>query len=173
MFRTLPLNTGKVFVDTLSNKIHKECEDMRLTSDNHEQVMQLFNTYWQGRIERMNTQIRGEHAQNPVFNANNIMEGLELGNGRYTVDTRIIALPDGAEDAMITFARDMFARGHGLSDSRGQDGERRRLLMQNILHGVPVEDRQAVPTWTPGQRVPADILTPILNGHGGNINMTV
>jgi len=169
---------------------------MRLTHDNHEQVMQIFNTYWQGRIERMNHQIRGEHARNPVFNANNIMEGLELGNGRYTVDTRIIALPDGAEEAMITFARDMFARGHGLSDSRGQDGERRRLLMQNILHNVPVQDRQAavhtmdtaflnesnrifdavrqaVPTWVAGQRVSSDVLNPILNGHGSNINMTV
>jgi hypothetical protein len=32
--------------------------------------------------------------------------------------------------------------------------------------------RQAVPSWTPGQRVSADVLSPILNGHGGNVNVT-
>ena len=33
--------------------------------------------------------------------------------------------------------------------------------------------RQAVPNWMPSQRVSAEILTPILNGHGGNVNATV
>ena len=64
------------------------------------------------------------------------------------------------------------------------------------MHNVPVQDRQAaihtmntifldetrriqsavqqaVPTWVAGQRVSNDILNPILNGHGGNLNMTV
>jgi len=94
---------------------------------------------------------------------------------------------------MITFARDLFAREHGLMHIDNAD--RRRLLMQNILHNVPVQDRQAavhtmntvfldetkrlhsaaqqaVPSWIAGQQLPADIKTPILNGHGGNVNIT-
>ena len=167
---------------------------MRLTHNNHEQVMQLFNTYMQERIERMNSRIMGEHARNPNFHWSNRIEGLEY-NHYELWSTRTIDLPEGAEEAMITLAREAFTTRYGMSDARGQDGERMRLLMHSFLPDVAVNDRhaairqmsgifleetnrifdtirQAVPTWTPGQRVSSEILDPILNGHGGNVNIT-
>ncbi|MCL2198243.1 MAG: hypothetical protein FWB80_04895 [Defluviitaleaceae bacterium] len=86
-----------------------------------------------------------------------------------------------------------------MSDARGVggvDGERSRLLIHSFLPDIPVGDRwaavgqmsgifigemnrifdairQAVPNWMPGQRVSAEILDPILNGHGGQFDVTV
>jgi len=39
---------------------------MRLTHDNHEQVMRLFNNYWQDRIDRMNSFVINRRNQRRV-----------------------------------------------------------------------------------------------------------
>ncbi|MCL2225271.1 MAG: hypothetical protein FWB96_09940 [Defluviitaleaceae bacterium] len=167
---------------------------MRLSQDNHEQVLELFNSYWQGRIGKMNARISSEHARNPHgYHWSNRIEGLEYNHAELW-STRTIELPEGTEEAMITFTRDLHSRMHGKMS--WQDVERRRILMHSILPQVAVQDRHAairqmeaiareessritnairehVPSWMPGQRVSNEILRPILNGHGGNVDITV
>lgn len=118
-------------------------------------------------------------ARNP-----NHIRGLDVTNG---MDRRIIDLPDYVHDAIIAFSREQFTRGLGMADWR--DGERFTMLRHSFLRDIPEQDRQAalytmdnifrtenrrqeaaireaMPNWMPGQRVPDEILRPILNGHG-------
>ena len=185
---------------------------MRLSSDNYEQILRLFNDYHQRRIRTMEERISGETAISPRANRGafappasmfglsgddafaalnpNHIRGLDVTGGR---DTRIIDLPDGAREAMITYARESFTRGFGMG--RAQDAERFTMLRHSFLREIPEQDRQAamhtmddifftesrrlqsaareaVPNWTPGQRVPDEILIPILNHGAGSINTT-
>ena len=184
---------------------------MRLTGDNHDVILRLFNDHKQGRIRDMNARIRGEEGittRNPAnlrgshtpfasfddamseMNPNHIrgMDATNNPNWR-----RIIDLPEGAREAMITFAREDFTRNFGGSggvSGSARSGERQTMLMHSFLREVPEQDRlaanwtmqqirreetdriqnavrQALPNWQVGQRVPDEILRPILNGAGG------
>jgi len=186
---------------------------MRLTSNTHEQIIQLFDPYWRGRIEGVNARIRGEAAItsrggaaltgqggvdltasfDDIMSARNPnhIRGLDTTNRQDW--RREIDLPEGVREALITFARDDFSRGFGMGDWEG--GERLTMLQHSFLRDIPEQDRlaanhtmwnivrneslrlqnaarQAIPNWIPGQRVPDEILTPILNHGAGSINIT-
>ena len=192
---------------------------MRLTADNHESIMRLFNDNKQNRIRDMNARIKGERAvtsMNPANNAlspsqiwakgqagafmglswddtaslenPNHIRGLSIMHGE-SFDNRIIDLPDHMREAMITFAREDFSRIFGGRRGSVASAERQTMLMHSFLREIPEQDRQAalwtlqqismsesdrirsavrehMPNWTHGQRVPDDILRPILNGAG-------
>jgi len=142
---------------------------MRLTNDNYEQVLRLFSSNNQGRINEMNTRINGERAISPSIvgdtwrpgpndtsliglsfddvssrmNPNHI-RGMDATN---RPDWRqIIDLPDYMVEAMQTLAREQFARNfNGLASWR--DGERQALLQQSFLRELPEQDRLAA-NWT-------------------------
>jgi len=196
---------------------------MRLTSDNHEQVLRLFSEYKQGRIRDMNARIAGEKGVTSRNSGNSIgmsaimakansgaFIGLSFDDAMSKMNPnhirgmdatnnpnwrRIIDLPEGAREAMITFAREDFTRNFGGSHDSGRSGERQTMLMHSFLREVPEQDRlaatwtmhqirlaeseriqnavrQAIPNWQVGQRVPDEILRPILNG-AGSFNTTI
>jgi len=122
-----------------------------------------------------------------MLNPNHI-KGLVTYHGQQP-DRRILDLPDHMREAMITFAREDFTRNFGGSRDSVRSGERQTMLQHSFLREIPVQDRQAaswtlsrmrgeesrrieaavrevMPNWQIGQRVPDEILRPILNGAG-------
>ena len=122
-----------------------------------------------------------------MLNPNHI-KGLVTYHGQQP-DRRILDLPDHMREAMITFAREDFTRNFGGSRDSVRSGERQTMLQHSFLRELPIQDRQAaswtliqirfaeserihnavqqaVPNWQIGQRVPDEILRPILNGAG-------
>jgi len=120
----------------------------------------------------------------------NHIRGLVTVQGGPGPDHRMIDLPDHMREAMITFAREDFTRNFGGSRDSVNSGERQTMLQHSFLRELPEQDRQAanwtlqqirfdeserihnavrqaLPNWQIGQRVPDNILTPILNGAGG------
>ena len=193
---------------------------MRLTNDNHESIMRLFNDYKRGRINDINARIRGESARTSMNPANNALSptqiwakgeagvfmglsfddamslknpnhirGMDATNRCFHETRRIIDLPEGAREAMITFAREDFTRNFGGRRDSVNSGTRQAMLQHSFLRQVPEQDRlsaswtmqqirfeeseriqnavrQAIPNWQIGQHVPDEILRPILNGAG-------
>jgi len=198
---------------------------MRLTADNHESIMRLFNDYKQGRIRDINARIKGERSITSMNPANNVLSpsqiwakgqagafmglswddtaslenpnhirGLSVTHGQER-DRRILDLPDHMTEAMITIAREDFARNFGGSRNSVRSAERETMLMHSFLREIPEQDRlaalwtlqqtrlaethrihdtvrQAMPNWTPGQRVPNEILRPIVNHGAGSFDVT-
>ncbi|MCL2187283.1 MAG: DUF3879 family protein [Defluviitaleaceae bacterium] len=130
-----------------------------------------------------------------LVNPNHI-RGMDATNRCFHETRRIIDLPEGAREALITFAREDFTRNFGGSRGSVDSGTRQAMLQHSFLRQVPEQDRlaaswtmqqirgaeseriqnalrEAIPNWQIGQRVPDNILRPILNGHGGNVNAVV
>ena len=197
---------------------------MRITdTSNHDQILRLFSENKQARIRDMNARIMGEKGVTSRNSGNSIgassilakaNSGAFIGlsfddamskmnpnhiRGMDATDNpnwrRIIDLPEGAREAMITFAREDFVRNFGGSHDSGRSGERQTMLMHSFLREVPEQDRlaanwtmqqirfeetdriqnavrQAMPNWQIGQRVPDELLRPILNG-AGSFNTTI
>ncbi|MCL2169918.1 MAG: DUF3879 family protein [Defluviitaleaceae bacterium] len=120
----------------------------------------------------------------------NHIRGMDATNRCFHETRRIIDLPEGAREAMITFAREDFTRNFGGSRGSVESGTRQAMLQHSFLRQVPEQDRlaaswtmqqirfaeserihnavrAAMPGWEIGVRVPDEILRPILNGAGG------